>query len=241
MTGWRCVGCGCFFETHQHGCTHCFAVGSLLRVGVRPAALIDSEPEITDARALAKAAWSLVSTAAYPMLRLGRGALVVLYGSAGSGKSSFATRALDGLRGPVVYVSSEERSGPSLFDRLARCRVRRPDFVIVGRASVDQVVHCVKHRNAVGLTVDSVQVSDFDPDDLRHMLAVLPSLQTLIAVAQCNKRGVVEGRERLRHEADVVIRCADMSWSLEKSRFQSLSVGSGSILTDAKEVPDEAR
>lgn len=237
MYPWRCVVCGQAFTAHQATCTGCFETGSLLRIGQRPAAEIDAVPEVTDAHALAKAAWTIVPLSSYPGLRLGKGALVTIYGPPGSGKSSFATRALDGLRGPVVFLSSEEGPGPSLHDRLARCRVRRPDFVVVSRASVDQVVDIVRTRRAIGLVVDSVQVASFTAEDLRHVLAVLPSLAVLIAVAQVNKRGEIEGRERLLHEADVVLRCTTMRWALEKSRYQPIGL-SGAVLEEKVEVSD---
>lgn len=226
---WRCVACGAFFATHAAGCTTCFASGSLLRVGHRPPAAVDALPEVTDARALAKAAWTVVETRAFPALQLCTGALVVVYGPPGNGKSTFATRVLDGLAGPVVLASVEEAPGPSLHARLARCRVRRPDFVIVGRASVDQIATCVRERGAVGVAIDSVQTAAFTPEELRHLLVVLPRLRVLIAVSQVNKRGEVEGRERLRHEADVVVACSAMRWTVEKSRYQQVGIG-GDVL-----------
>jgi hypothetical protein len=236
---WRCFECGTSFPTHRAACSSCFEAGTLLQAGARPSAAIDFVPEITTARALAKAAWTPTVSTAYPTLRLGRGALVLVYGAPGNGKSTFATLLLDGLAGPVVLQSIEESPGPSLAARLARCFVRRDDFFVVGRASVDQLVDCVRTRRAVGLAVDSVQLAAFTPEELRHLLLVLPELQVLVAVAQVNKRGRVEGRERLLHEADVAIECAEMRWSLVKSRYQPIDAR-GTVMPRGEPANEDA-
>lgn len=222
---WRCFECGTFFASYVATCPGCFEPRTLVRAGARPTAAIDFVPEVTTARALAKAAWTSVSSVAYQSLRLGSGAFVLVYGPAGNGKSTFATRLLDGLDGAVVLASIEEPIGPTLSDRLARCRVRRGDFFVVGRASVDQLAECVRSRRAVGLAIDSVQMAAFTPEELRHLLLVLPDLRVLVAISQVNKAGRVEGRERLLHEADVAIACEAMAWSIVKSRYQSAGAG----------------
>jgi predicted ATP-dependent serine protease len=223
--GWRCLVCGAWFDEHSSSCTGCLGTGTVLRIGRRAVAEIDAAPELTTAADLAKAAWTPVISAAYGNLRLGAGALVVVYGPPGGGKSTFATRLLDGFRGPVVLQSVEEAPGPSLHARLHRCRVRRADFVIAGRASVDQVANVVRDKRAVGLVVDSVQIAAFTPDELRHLLLVLPTLRVVVGVAQVNKAGRIEGRERLLHEADVAIQCEGLRWAVTKSRYQPSEVG----------------
>lgn len=236
---WRCFECGTFFTAYVATCTGCFEPRTLVRAGARPTAAIDFVPEVTTARALAKAAWTSVGSAAYPSLRLGRGAFGLVFGPAGNGKSSFATRLLDGLDGPVVLQSVEESVGPTLSDRLARCRVRRDDFFVVGRASADQLTDCVRSRRAVGLAIDSVQMAAFTPEELRHLLLVLPDLRVLVAISQVNKAGRVEGRERLLHEADVAIACEAMAWSIVKSRYQPAGVG-GPVLSGEEPIDANA-
>jgi predicted ATP-dependent serine protease len=226
-SGWRCIQCGAVFVVHVASCSSCFESGTLLRIGQRQLAAVDAVPEVTTARELAKAAWTLVTSAAYPSLRLGRGALVVVFGPPGSGKSTFATRLLDGFEGAVALQSVEESVGPSLHDRLERCAVRREDFLIIGRASVDQLVECVRTRRVSAVVVDSVQLAAFTAEELRHLLVVLPDLRVLIAVSQVNKQGRIEGRERLLHEADVAVSCDAMTWRVEKSRYQVVGVNGG--------------
>lgn len=238
-SSWRCVACGTWFDAHGSNCTSCLEAGTLMRVGSRAPAAIDLVPEITDAHSLAMAAWTRVETSAFPGLQLCGGALLVVYGPPGHGKSSFATRALDGLRGPVVLASVEEAPGPSLNARLSRCHVRRKDFAIVGRASVDQLADFVRDRKAIGLGVDSVQMAAFTSEELRHLLVVLPTLKVLVGVSQTNKRGEVEGRERLSHEADVVVQVSQLRWQVTKSRYQPVGVG-GEVLVSGDPVGGEA-
>ncbi len=234
--GWRCVLCGSWFAEHAPSCVGCLDAGTIVRIGTRASAAIDFTAEVTTAAELARASWTPVVSSAYTHLRLGVGALLVVYGPAGGGKSSLATRLLDGLRAPVILQSVEEPPGPSLHARLARCGVKRNDFTIAGRASVDQLAALIRDRKAVALGIDSVQVAAFTPDDLRHLLLVLPTLQIIVAIAQVNKRGEIEGRERLLHEADIAIRVEDLRWTITKSRYQPNDIA-GSVL--AEEVQHE--
>ena len=196
-----------------------------MRSFARASAAVDSVAEETDARSLAASVWGSLSVRAFPDLALSPGALVVVHGPAGAGKSTWAARALDSVSGPVLLLSVEEPPGPTLAARLARCSVKRSDFVVVGRASVDQLVEIAARRNVVAIVIDSVQIAMFSPRDLRHLLAVLPNLQLLIAVAQENKTGVIAGKNDLIHEADVVIGVVPGGhWQIEKSRYQEVSI-----------------
>ena len=215
-----CLCCHTRYEAHASWCFVCGEAGYIQRQFGRRSALVDNIAEETDARALAASQWGTVECGAFPSLRLGVGALVVIHGPPGAGKSHCTTRLLDTVPGPVLLVSAEEAPGPTLGERLSRCAVKRADFGIVGRASVDQIVAIAVRRKAVAIAVDSVQVSQFTPRDLRHLLAVLPDLKVLFAVSQQNKAGVVAGRNDLIHEADVVLRVEGGAWSLEKSRYQ---------------------
>lgn len=223
---WFCLACLTRHEAHASWCLACGEAGYIVRRFGRVPAAVDGVAEETDARSLAASVWGSVSCAAFPDLKLGPGALVVVHGGPGSGKSTWVTRALDTLAGPVLLVSLEEPPGPTLGARLARCAVKRADFGVVGRASVDQIATIAARRRAVGLVIDSVQIGMFSPRDLRHLLAVLPDLQVLFAVSQQNKQGTVAGRLDLTHEADVVVRLDGGEWSVEKSRYQPVDEAS---------------
>jgi predicted ATP-dependent serine protease len=230
---WRCFLCGAWFLEHAAACTSCLESGAIIRAGRRSPAAIDTVAEVTTAAKLAKASFTIVRSEAYGRLRLGAGVLLVAYGPAGSGKSTFTTRLINALAGPVVYQSTEEGLGATLRARLDRCKVRRDDFTIVGaNASIDQVVDIVRTRRAVALAVDSVQVAAYTAEELRRLLIVLaPTLQLVVGTCQVNKRGRIEGRERLLHEGDVVVRVESMAWVVEKSRYQPSGV-EGSVLEE---------
>ncbi len=233
---YRCIECGAEYEQHVPLCTCCLESGVVVPMGRRVRALIDYAPEVTDASALLRGSWQVVEAPAYPTLQLRRGALVVLTGPPGAGKSTMACLAADSTRKTVVLASVEEPPGPSLAARLGRCGVRRSDFGVVGRASVDQLVEVCRRRDPAALIVDSVQPADFRARDLRHLLAVLPRLEILFAVSQQNKRGVVHGEQALVHEADVVIECDALRWRLSKSRYQPIDVpeARGAVLVTSR-------
>jgi predicted ATP-dependent serine protease len=212
-------------------CSTCGAFNQLVVVGRRPFALVDSEIELTTAKALSLADMRTFAPAAFPSLTLAHGSLVIAYGESGSGKSTMLCRALDTIAGPVLLVSVEEPPGPSLTARLRRAGIKRDDFYILGRATVDQMVEVCRRQKVVAMCVDSCQPALLSARDLRHLLTVIPTLRTLLAVAQVNARGEVAGRNELIHEADVVVRVDQWRWVVEKSRYGDAATMHGSTLS----------
>jgi predicted ATP-dependent serine protease len=237
---WRCVECGALFAQHFAVCTSCWRPGSLIPLGHRLRAAVDYQPGVSNARALAGMAWKQVEhPGAYEDLVVGAGALVLVSGPPGSGKSSWSCRFGNAIKGPVLYVAAEEGISPSLAARLLRCNVQRPDFHVLTRASVDAAVAFAQTHKAVACVVDSVQEAVWTSQELRHVLEVVPSMVVLVAVMQVTKAGLPAGANAYQHECDVHARVEAMSWSLVKSRYQDLTDVGGAVLR-GKDSPDAA-
>jgi hypothetical protein len=94
--------------------------------------------------------------------------------------------------------------------------------------------------------IDSVQEASWSAKDLRHLLAVVPTLDLVIGVQQVTKDGAPAGLMALQHEADVQVTVEAMQWSLKKSRYQDLVGAGGDVLPKRdpeitpteKETPD---
>jgi predicted ATP-dependent serine protease len=161
---------------------------------------------------------------------LGASALVLVSGAPGSGKSSMSCRLANAVKGPVLYVAAEEGISPSLAARLLRCGVKRADFHVLTRASVDTAVAFATKHKCVAAVVDSVQEAVWQAYELRHVLEVVTSLDVLVAVAQVTKEGAAAGSNAYQHECDVHVRVESMAWSLAKSRYQDLAGIGGTVL-----------
>lgn len=216
-----CLACGGTFPTYTSWCTLCGAYGLIVLRGERQRSGIEDLTETTTARALVARAWKHLTVSAFD-IALGPGAIVAVTGDPGMGKSSFGVRLVDSMSGPAVIASYEEQAGPALAARLARCAAKREDLHIIGRCDLGRLAQFVDDKRAVALVVDSVQVAGVRPRDLRKLLALLsPRLEVLVAVAQANKLGEISGTNELAHEADVVVHCDQMMWTLRKSRFET--------------------
>ena len=132
---------------------------------------------------------------------------------------ALALRMLDSIEGAVVAVMAEEHLGPAVAERLGRLRIRRADFHILGRASVDDLVALVRRVRARAVLVDSFTATSLLPTDARHLLQRL-ELDALLGVVQVTKKGQMAGPKEWEHEADAVLYIEDEQWSLQKSRFQ---------------------
>ena len=230
MFVYRCLRCGAQYERHFPFCSGCWGSGQLVPFSYRNRAQVDYQPGISTAREVARMGWGSVSQQAYPDLHLGVRSLVLDSGPPGGGKSTWSTRLANGVAGPALLVSAEEGISPTLAARLARCNVRRGDFHIIERPTVNQVVELASQKSVTSLVVDSVQECCWTAAELRHLLGVLPSLNVLVAVLQITKGGEPAGAMALQHEADVHVVVEKMTWRLVKSRFQDLDGVGGDVL-----------
>ena len=237
----RCIECGAFWDRHWPTCASCFRQGCVIPFSHRPRAAVDYVPGTSTARALSKMAWLTVEhPGAYDQLQLGAGALVEVSGPPGAGKSTWACRLADAVRGPALLVAAEEGISPSLAARLLRANVKREDFHVITRATVDAAVSYAQRIKAVSLIVDSVQEAAYSAGELRHVLEVCDSLLLLVAVLQVTKAGLPAGAMALQHEADVCVTVEAMKWSLTKSRYQDLDGVGGTVLSPSLRQPKES-
>jgi predicted ATP-dependent serine protease len=236
FSDWRCLACGSTYAAFFRCCSSCWAVGQIVPVGRRSPAAIDSEPAISNARDLARLTWADVPHVVYPDVKIGAGALVLVSGPPGAGKSSWACRLLDSVPGPVLYVAAEEGLSPTLAARLLRCNVKRENFNVIARASVDATVARLRELRAVACVLDSVSEAAWSASELRHVLGVVGGLTMLIAVCQVNKQNELLGVNALLHEADLHVVVEGMRYQLRKSRFQDFSAVAGGDVLRREEV-----
>lgn len=215
---YQCFTCGSRYPVKVALCLVC--LGSLIGIAPqRPGAELDLQLHTATARELAARAWDMIGSRSYDELRLLVGGLVAVYGPPGSGKSTWLTCFLDGLKGPVGLIASEEGLSPSTSERLSRLNVRREDFYILSGGTLDDLVEQVRRKKVRGLGVDSVTETTFMPRDLRRIIAAC-GLDVLAFSLQVSKALTPSGSNRLVHEADVVIAVELGRWSVEKSRYQ---------------------
>jgi len=190
----------------------------------RPTSVALSSVKVMSARDLVKQEWTVLDNKHYPGFLLGRGALVSVYGDPGAGKSTWIVKFLDGVPGPVVYISLEEEHGPTVSMRLDRLGIKRADFIVVGRATVDELADVCRSAKAEIAAIDSIGMSSLAPQQLRPFMQAA-GLKALMFAQQVTKSGQAAGRNEFKHEADVVIHVANYTWALEKSRYQDTETG----------------
>jgi len=216
-----CYTCSSRYPIYREWCSVCQDGGTVIVEPIRPSAGMRSELQTATARDLVKRQWSMVESKAYSNLLVGKGALIGVWGQPGSGKSTWATRYINGIPGPVLYYSAEEKLGPTLAARLERCGVKRADFHIIGQGSIDDLCEMSRLKHTTALVIDSIAMTSIQPTDLRRLLEAA-SVSVLVYVMHSTKDGQAAGSNAYLHEADVVVCVEAMTWTLEKSRYQPL-------------------
>ena len=231
-SAWRCIECPALYAEHHTMCWGCWNRGCIVPVVHRLHAALDYVHHETTARALAGLSFKKIEQARYPSLMLGWGAFVNLNGAPGAQKSTMGLCLADAIRGPALLVSAEEGLSPTLSARLLRCGVKRDDFHIVTRASVDVAVAVATRVNAASCVLDSLQESTWLPRDCRAVLEQVKTLGVLVTVSQVTKDGSAAGSNKYMHEADVVIHVESGAWNLTKSRYQDIAGIGGRVLRE---------
>ena len=227
-----CTKCRRVYPQYVSACAPpCFAVGKVVPLVQRAGASTDGIAEVASAAEMSRLAMDEVRADAYPDLRVGRGAFVLVSGPEGSGKTTFAARALDSVGGSVTLVSGEMGLGPALATLLQRLAIRRADYTCVGRCTVAWLHEQLRRSKATAVAFDSAQCLGLEPADVRHLLATTP-LRLAIVISQLNRAGDPAGRRELAHECDVHVEVRGGRWSLAKSRYQRLDAASGSVMKE---------
>lgn len=218
-----CAGCLTVYPERIGWCWSCVEAPMLVPRG-RPAmrsAALEGEPATVTARELAAQQWDLLPVPALPGVRIMAGALLVLSGPPGAGKSTLALSAAHSMDRIAVVVLAEEQPSAAVGERLQRARIRSAKMHLVARASVDQIVDLCRRLRARLLVIDSIQASTLTPADVRHLITLL-RLDMVMVTSQVTKLGDMRGPRTLEHEADVVIAMeSGGAWRVVKSRYSA--------------------
>jgi len=225
-----CWKCQSRYPTRVVWCVVCQDGGTVVVEPQRPQSQLRSQLQAASARDLIGRSWTLVESRAYPELSVSRGALVAVWGAAGGGKSTLATRFADGLAGAVVYMSAEEKLGPTVASRLQRCSVTRADFHVVAQANIDELVAFCRDVRAIALVIDSISMTSIRSEDLRRLVEA-SGVGVLVYLMHATNEGQAGGVTAWLHEADVVVEVSAMTWTVRKSRYQALDGTARPVLT----------
>ncbi len=136
---------------------------------------------------------------------------MMVYGTAGNGKSTFALQLagyLATLKLKVLYVSAEEGLSYTLQEKLKRLKVAHSNLSLVAEMPSSLTPYDV-------VFIDSVNHAGLTPEELRK----LPSSISYVYVVQANKKGQYRGSAEILHDVDVSIRVENMVATPEKNRF----------------------
>jgi len=221
---YACSKCGAMYREKLGMCLSCGTMYTILPVYYRPASQLCPGPvECESAQDLIRRRVSLVTSDAYPDLPIGEAGIVAWYGRPGQGKSTALLKFLDGLKGPVLFVSLEEGLGTTLISKLQWLEIHRPDFFVVQIRTIEELDAQLSSRAVVAVGIDSLSVSTLRLDDilrLRQSLRV-PIMFTL----HVTKTGIPAGDMAILHGVDVVIHVEGLKWSVEKTRFGKMTSG----------------
>lgn len=137
----------------------------------------------------------------------------MIYGKAGSGKSTFAiqfAKYLSKVLGlKVLYIASEERFGYTLQEKIRRFNVANDNISFAEKLPLDITKYDV-------VFFDSVTNMRIEPEEWAKMTANIAS----VGIFQCTKDGAFRGGADFEHDVDIVVNVENMVATIEKNRFK---------------------
>ena len=145
------------------------------------------------------------------------GALVLLGGEPGIGKSTLSLQTAMKAQGKILYVSGEE-SPEQVRLRADRLGTLGPDLLILPETSTEGIVQAVKEHRPDLLFVDSIQtlhsprvesapgsVAQVRESTAELILAAKPLQLPVVLIGHITKEGAIAGPKVLEHMVDVVL------------------------------------
>jgi len=145
------------------------------------------------------------------------GALVLLGGEPGIGKSTLSLQTAMNAQGKILYVSGEE-SPEQVRLRADRLGTLGPDLLILPETSTEGIVRAVKEHRPDLLFVDSIQtlhsprvesapgsVAQVRESTAELILAAKPLQLPVVLIGHITKEGAIAGPKVLEHMVDVVL------------------------------------
>ena len=136
---------------------------------------------------------------------------IMIYGKAGSGKSSLSlqfAQHLAELGKKVLYVAHEEKFGYTLQEKMRRYNIAHRNLFIV-----DTMPANFKGYDVV--FIDSINSVGYEPEELRK----LDGSKSYVYVFQCTKDGNFRGSQEFEHDVDTSICVEEMTAHAIKNRF----------------------
>jgi len=223
--------CECRSESGSHiaFCPNCGASGSYVAKVIAPVQVIDDDAEMTASQLLEKRSVTIDLSDSFPPLqKLGRSSIVMVYGVAGMGKSTWALKFADqvalktGER--VLYNGIEEGFSDTMAEKLRLLEIRGDHILFICTDSILGLAKKIETHRPGWIVIDSISASLSSAEDIARISREYGV--GIVFTCHATKDTNYRGSTALAHIADVVVEIPSFGqMRTTKNRYAALSEG----------------
>lgn len=148
---------------------------------------------------------------------------ILIHGNSGEGKSTFClwfAKYLAENFGVVLYVSGEEGTNKTFYDKLKFCAANVKDLHILDVRTGDEFMQEINENEAHFIFLDSLHDMNIDAEKLKQIFQKYKN-SAFICIDQNNKKGDLLGANEKKHICDVVVNVKNYTAETTKNRFKA--------------------
>ena len=143
---------------------------------------------------------------------------VMIYGTPGAGKSTFALQLVNYLAnnfGRVLVLSTEEGITKSMQDKVKQHELISPNLIFAEHTENIIKMNLIGYRF---ILIDSVNDARLSPENLKELRNKYPKT-CFILIFQSTKAGEFKGNQSYLHDVDIQIKVDNGKATTEKNRY----------------------
>ena len=223
-----CIRCNEVFDYYEEKCTKCFSQHSVINIPDTAIAQGSYIRQFKSAKELLEKTQEYKAMNGFEFLgELPSKFGVLLFGVAGSGKSTFALQFANELsklsrHDKALFIAAEEGShSATIQKKLKNKKIDSDNLIIDSAVSKQEICDLVIQSKSKHLFIDSITALNFKSEELSTIAKIVRGV--FLMIVHCTKEAIYKGDSSFGHMVDIILRVDGGKVVSTKNRFAPIN------------------